>query len=274
MIPKINLNPNSSIPIIGLGTYKNTGRQCYLTVKKAIELGYTHVDTAEYYNNEQWVGKAIKETNREEVFLTSKLWFTNFSYEKTMRSFNESLKKLSTNYLDLYLIHWPQKDKDLEPVLNAFHDLIQEGKIINVGVSNFTINHLKDLLPLAKKTRVRIVMNQVEFHPGLYQRELLDFCEKKEIRLTAYSPLGRGKLLTQPLLVDLGKKYKKTVPQIILNWINSKKVVSIPKARSEEHLKQNLNSLNFELEKNDVELIDALGNNNRFVQPWFNEFDY
>jgi diketogulonate reductase-like aldo/keto reductase len=275
VIPEIKLSDGNSIPVFGLGTYLLQGKKCFEAVKKALDLGYNHIDTAEYYENEHIIGSVLQETvsERKELFITSKVWFTNLSYEDTIKACNASLKKLQTNYLDLYLIHWPKKGIDLNETLRAFKYLNEQGKVRSFGVSNFTINHLNEILPIAEMHGIKITMNQVEFHPGLYQKELLEFCTKNEIKLTAYSPLIRGSIGKYDLINALAEHYNKTSFQIGLKWILQKKVIAIPKASSEKHLLENMQIFDFELKEEDIEKIDALGNADRFVIPAFHEFD-
>ena len=178
---QIELTDGNKIPQLGLGTWKLTGTECTNIVKKALEIGYRHIDTAEMYGNEEEIGEAIKESevSRKDLFITSKIWpERGLDYEGVITSSNNSLEKLKTEYLDLYLLHWPQQHLDYEEIFRALRDLKKEGKIKSIGVSNFTVNHLKDIFSLTEKLGLEIIVNQVEFHPLLYQKELLDFCNQ------------------------------------------------------------------------------------------------
>lgn len=273
-IPKTGGKNNLRIPLIGLGTWQLEGDSCAMAVYDALSLGYTHVDTAEVYGNENEVGDALQKFDRENIFVTSKVWPSeNLDYNKTMESIDGILKRLKTDYIDLCLIHWPKIDTDYEGVFEAFKQSINSGKIKNVGVSNFTINQLKQVIPVAKEKGVDIVINQVEFHPYLYQKELLDFCDENGILITAYSPLARRKALSDRVILDLADKYNKTAAQIILRWELQLGLIVIPKASSVGHLKENLGALEFELEKDDMEKINNIETEERLINPGFANFD-
>jgi len=262
------LSSGDEIPAIGLGTWQLEGEKCRRVVKQAIKVGYRHIDTAEIYGNQKFIGQAIK-GKKEEVFITSKVWFENLHFDDVLNACENSLKELKTDYINLYLIHWPNRSVNIKETMLAMKRLLNDGLIKNVGVSNFTINHLKDAL----KTGIKIVANQVEFHPYLYQKELLDFCKRNKILVIAYSPLGRGNLLKDERIVEIAEKHDKTAAQVCLRWLYEKGVASIPKASSAKRLKENIEIFDFKLEK-DVEKIDRLNRNFRFVNPDFSDFDY
>ncbi|MEK6831071.1 MAG: aldo/keto reductase [Nanoarchaeota archaeon] len=281
-IKKIKLNNKTEIPSMGLGTWQLTGSQCLYAVKKALELGYRHIDTAESYSNETEIVKAIKEffksskILREKLFITSKAWPDKLDYYGVLAACEQSLARLETHYLDLYLLHWPSRNLNYKEIFKAFKILYEKGKIKAFGVSNFTINHLKDAIPICKKLKLPLSVNQVEFHPLLYQKELLDFCNKNNIVITAYCPLARGKISENKLISELASRYKKTPEQISLKWLLEKNIVVIPKSSSEKHLKENLN-LNFSLSKEDINKIDNITEHEgqeRLIVPSFAEFDY
>ena len=275
-IPEIKLNNGKSIPALGLGTWQLKGESCINSVKGAIEMGYTHIDTAEIYGNEEEVGRAIKETGipRAELFITSKKFPFQLTYNSVIKSCEKSLKKLSTDYLDLYLLHWPKRKKNMK-YLEAFKKLLDEGKIKSFGVSNFTIHHLKDIFPTIENLGLKISVNQVEFHPLLYQKELLEFCKEKNIVMTAYSPLARGMVYENDILKEIGIKYNKTPGQISLRWLLQKDIVVIPKASSEKHLTENINVFDFKLKEEDVHRIDNIAERKRFINPpFFGDFNY
>lgn len=268
-IPQVKLNNGVKIPILGLGTWQLTGKTCYDAVKTALSLGYTHIDTAEFYDNHKEIGRAIKEFDRKKLFITSKVWFDNLKYDDVLTACDSTLKDLGTDYLDLYLIHWPNKRIDMKETFDALKKLYDDKKIRSVGVSNFTIAHIEYALKVSK---VPIVTNQVEFHPYLYQKELLEYCKTKNIVITAYSPLAHGKILNDKTLIEIGKKYDKTSSQIAIRWLIEKEMIVIPKASSESHLKDNIEVFDFKLNKEDISKIDSLNKNSRMINPGFAEF--
>lgn len=249
------LNNGVKMPWIGFGTYKADGPSVINSVKEALKVGYGHIDTAAFYKNEDGVGTGIKESKvpREKIFLTSKVWISDEGYEKTLKAFETSIKKLKTDYLDLYLIHWPN------PLHNetwrALEKLYKEGYVRAIGVSNFTAGHLKDLMSNAE---IMPMVNQVEFHPLLVQNDLREFCQKNSIQLEAWSPLMRGKVFEIPLLKELAKKYKKTVSQIVLRWDLQMGVVTIPKSTTPSRIKENTDIFDFEISKDDMAKIQQL----------------
>lgn len=254
------------MPKIGFGTYKLLGETCTNAVRKALFWDYEHIDTAEIYANQKAIGEAIKELPREKIWITSKVWYDNLSYIGVKKACEESLKELNTNYLDLYLIHFPNKNIRMSETFNALNELKATGKIKNIGVSNFTISHLNQALGLGAK----IYTNQVEFHPYCYQKELLDFCKEKNIILTAHTPLARGKVFKDQTLINIGMKYNKNPGQIALRWLLDKGIVVIPKSTKDNHIKDN-RDLNFELSEEDTKIIDNLPQK-RIVKPDFSEF--
>jgi diketogulonate reductase-like aldo/keto reductase len=230
-------------------------------VKSALDIGYRSIDTAAAYKNEEGVGKAIKESGvaREEIFLTSKLWNDDQGYESTLQAFEDSLGRLDVDYLDLYLIHWPVKGK-YKDTWRAFEKLYEDGRIRAIGVSNFHQHHLEDLMTEAK---VKPMVNQIEFHPLLTQKELHGYCKAENIQLEAWSPLAHGKLLDDPTLKEIGEKYGKTPAQVMIRWDLDHEVVTIPKSSNPERIKQNADVFDFQLSKEDMERIDALNRNER-----------
>lgn len=269
---KFKFKNGNEVPALGFGTWKLVGETAVLSTRKALEIGYRHIDTADAYKNHKEVGRAIEESgiDREEIFLTTKVWYTDLKPEDLRKSVNRFLEELETGYIDLLLIHWPNRKIPLEGTLEAMNRLKSEGVIKNIGVSNFTINHIKDVL----KTGVEVVNNQVELHPTFGQFELHKFCEENGILLTAYSPLGRGAELDNPVLKSIASKYKKTLPQVILNWIVARGIIAIPKASSEEHIRENFESLDFELDNEDIEKINKLDRGERLIDNGWSEFDY
>lgn len=272
-IPNIKLNTGYDMPVLGFGTWQLKGEQCKESVRQALELGYNHIDTAEMYGNEEYVGEAIKGIDRSSLFITSKVWPQNLSYDGVKKAFENSVSKLGTDYLDLYLIHWPSKEADYDSVLKSFKELIDEGKIKSFGVSNFTTRLLDDITERAEKAGIKISVNQVEFHPMLYQKKLLDYCKEKGITVTAYSPLGRGSVFGNDALSEIARNHDMNEGQVSLAWLRQRGLIAIPKASSREHIKGNLESLNLELSDDELKKIDELGKDERIVDPGFVDFD-
>jgi diketogulonate reductase-like aldo/keto reductase len=269
MLPTQKLVSGKEIPQLGLGTWQLNGKKCVETVQKALESGYTHIDTAQVYENQREVGKAIAGFERKKLFITSKIWHSDLRSKSVESACNRILQELQTAFVDLLLIHWPNRSVPIRETLEAMNDLIKQKKAKSIGVSNFTIAHLREAL----ETGFSISVNQTEFHPGLYQKELLDFCSQNKIVLTAYSPLGRKSLLNNRVIQSLAKKYEKTPSQICLRWGIQKGVVVIPKASNEQHLKENMQLFDWSLSEEDESVLDSLGNNNRLVNPGFAEFN-
>ena len=268
----IKLSSGYEMPVLGLGTWQLQGQTCKEAVKKAIKLGYNHIDTAWIYENQREIGTALKEikADRSKIFITSKVWRDNLKYQDVLDQCQETLNQLQTNYLDLYLIHWPNKSISIKETFDAFKKLIEEKRGRSIGISNFTIPLIKEAL---RATNTPITVNQVEYHPYLNQEELLKFCKQNNIVITAYSPLARGKVLDDLLLNEIAKAHKKTVSQIALRWLLQKGIIVIPKASSEAHLKENLDIFNFELSREEIELIDSIKKKQRLVNPSFAEFN-
>ena len=256
------LNNGVRMPWLGLGVFQVAeGEEVRNAVRLAIEEGYLSIDTAAGYRNETGVGQAIRESGvpREELFITTKLANSDQGYESTLRAFEESRRKLGVDYIDLYLIHWPGRDKYKE-TWRAFEKLYNEGYIRAIGVSNFQIHHLESL----KETSGIIpAVNQVEFHPLLTQKELLDYCKREGIQLEAWSPIMKGNL-DLPVLQELAAKYGKTPAQIVLRWDLELGVVTIPKSVRRERIAENADIFDFELSEEDIRAIDALNKNHRF----------
>jgi diketogulonate reductase-like aldo/keto reductase len=258
----VTIRGNIEMPWMGFGTYKiKEGTEVVDSVKWAMEAGYRSIDTAALYQNEEGVGKAIKESSisRGDIFLTSKVWNSDQGFDQTISAFNTSLKKLGTDYLDLYLIHWPVVGKYKE-TWHAMENLHKDGKIRAIGVSNFLVHHLQDLMSYAS---VVPAVNQVEFHPYLQQPELQAFCRKNEIRLEAWSPIMKGKVSNIKELIDIGKKYGKTPAQVTLRWEQQKGIVVIPKSVHKERILENADIFDFDLTEEEIKKIDALDKHER-----------
>lgn len=268
----LQLNEESNIPILGFGTWQLEGEQCEKSVSTALETGYRHIDTAEMYQNQKEIAKAVKDSGikREDLFITSKVWRDNLKKEDLINACKKTLEELNTDYLDLYLIHWPNRDIPIEESLESMQELYEENLIRAIGVSNFTINHLKDAL----KTGALITNNQVEFHPSLYQKELLEFSKANGIHLTAYSPIAQGDDLALDTIKQIAEKYNKTESQIALAWLLKKNIIAIPRSSNEKHIRENFLAKDIELTDEDEQKIDDINENKRLINPPFGDFDY
>jgi diketogulonate reductase-like aldo/keto reductase len=255
--PAIELNNGVSIPIIGLGVYQTaSGDETVRAVRDAIEMGYRHIDTAKAYDNERDVGRAVKESGvpREEIFITTKLWNSDHGYDSTKRAFDDSRRQLGMSYIDLYLIHWPVEGLRSES-WRAMVELLERGDSRAIGVSNYTISHLEELLA---SSPVIPAVNQVEFSPFLYQRDLLGFCRDKGIQVEAYSPLTQGKKLKHTTLVALAKKYGKTPAQVLIRWAIEHELVVIPKSARRSRIEENADVFDFNISPDDLSALDGL----------------
>ncbi|HYZ49839.1 MAG TPA: aldo/keto reductase [Nitrososphaeraceae archaeon] len=261
----IRLNNEVEIPRLGLGVYQSPpGRITERAVRYALNIGYRHIDTAYIYGNESDVGKAVLESgiSREEVFITTKLWNTDqVGYDYAIKACKQSLQRLGLTYIDLYLIHWPVRgiNNNSIKIWKAMVHLLQEGKVRAIGVSNFSIDDLKQIL---NDSDILPAVNQVEFHPFLYQKDLLSFCERNGIQLEAYSPLTRGMRLNHPTIVNTAKKYdNKTPAQILIRWSLQHNLVVIPKSILEQRILENSQVFDFELRAEDMKFLDSLNEN-------------
>ncbi len=273
---RVTLNNGAKMPWLGLGVFRvEEGAELVEAVKTAIKQGYRSIDTAAIYENEGGVGEGIIQglqqsgLNREELFVTSKVWNADLSYEGTIRAYEQSLEKLGLEYLDLYLIHWPVEGKYKE-AWRALEYLYEEGRVKSIGVSNFQIHHLEDLL---KDAKVKPVINQVEYHPRLTQKELQAFCEQHQIQLEAWSPLMNGQILEHDLIKELAGAYQKTPAQIVIRWDLQNGVVTIPKSTKAHRLAENADVFDFQLSAEDMEQIDQLNENHR-IGPDPDNFDF
>ncbi|MFE4814237.1 aldo/keto reductase [Peribacillus simplex] len=259
----ITLHNGVKMPQLGFGVFKvKNGNETVGSVKKAIEVGYRAIDTAAIYENEEGVGQAIRECGvpREELFITSKVWNTEQGYETTLQAFDDSLNRLGLEYLDLYLIHWPGKDKYLE-TWRALEKLYKDGKVKSIGVSNFHVHHLENLLA---NSEVKPVVNQIELHPLLTQVEIRDYCAKHEIKVESWSPLGRGNLLEEPTINHIAKKHGRSSAQVLIRWHLQHDLVVIPKSITPSRIEENAEVFDFSLSLNEMNQIDALNKNERF----------
>ncbi|GAA0134516.1 aldo/keto reductase YtbE [Paenibacillus sp. YSY-4.3] len=273
---KTTLHNGVKMPWFGIGVFKvEEGPELVHAVKTAIKHGYRSVDTAAAYENEEGVGLGIREgikeagISREDLFVTSKVWNADLGYESTITAYETSLNKLGLEYLDLYLIHWPVQGK-YKDAWRALETLYKAGRVKAIGVSNFQIHHLEDLM---KDAEIKPMVNQVEYHPRLTQKELQVFCQEHGIQLEAWSPLMQGQLLDHPVLNEIANKYDKSTAQVILRWDLQNGVVTIPKSTKEHRIVENAAVFDFELTAEDMERINELNQNYR-VGPDPDNFDF
>ncbi|MCY9762290.1 aldo/keto reductase [Paenibacillus alvei] len=270
------LHNGVKMPWFGIGVFKvEEGPELVNAVKAAIANGYRSVDTAAIYGNEEGVGQGIREgiqkagISREDLFVTSKVWNADLGYESTIAAYETSLKKLGLEYLDLYLVHWPVEGK-YKDAWKALETLYKEGRVKAIGVSNFQIHHLEELM---KDAEIKPMVNQVEYHPRLTQKDLQSFCQEHGIQLEAWSPLMQGQLLDNEVLTEIARKYNKSVAQVILRWDLQNGVVTIPKSTKEHRIIENSIVFDFELTVEDMKKIDGLNQNHR-VGPDPDNFDF
>lgn len=261
---KIKLNDGNEIPQLGLGVYQSKpGEETKQAVLWALEAGYRHIDSAQYYQNEKSVGEAIRESgiDREEIFVTTKIANDNFGFQKTKDAYKRSLDNLGYDYYDLLLLHWPVAEKRNES-WQALVELKDEKLVKSIGVSNYTIKHLNELFEFSD---TKPVVNQVEFHPFLFQQELLEHCNENSIVLEAYSPLTQGKRLDDPTLASIGNKHNKSVAQVMIRWNIQLGVVTIPKSVNQNRIKENADVFDFELSEDEMSKIASLNENLHFA---------
>lgn len=269
----IRLNNGSEIPVIGLGTYKTKdGGEVARAVQWALEAGYRLIDTAAVYGNEKGAGYAIKKSGvpREEIFVTTKLWNHDQGYDQTLSAIDVSLARLGLDTVDLYLIHWPSASEERSETINkraetwrAMEEIVRSGKAKAIGVSNYCVQHLEEMKEYA---RVLPAVNQVEFHPFLYQKELLDYCANNGAILEAYSPLVKARKMKNDVLERIAHRWGKSVAQILIRWSLQKGCVVIPKSVRKERITENISVFDFELSDEDVRAIDGLHASDR--QAW------
>jgi len=253
----VELSNGVAIPWVGLGVFKSPpGRETEQAVQWALEIGYRHVDTAAYYQNEKDVSRGLKASRvpREKVFITTKVWNSDQGFDQTLKAFDRSRKNLDLDVVDLYLVHWPVRGKFTD-TWKAMEKLLADGKVRAIGVSNFLVHHIEELM---KSSSVRPVVNQVEFHPFLVQKELLDFDAKTGIRHQAWSPLTRGRRLDDPVITEIARKHGRTPAQVVLRWDLQLGVVTIPKSVHRERILENSLLFDFQLDAHDMARITGL----------------
>lgn len=278
-LKKIKLLSGEFIPEIGYGTYLEKGVDCYNGVLEALKAGYRHIDTAAFYGNEEEVGKAIRVSNvpREEIFVTTKVWNTDRGYEKAKKSLEESLERLGLDYVDLLLIHWPANERQFPGKSNeinldtwkAFIELYKEGKAKSIGVSNFYLHHLKNLI---NNSEITPMVDQIELHPGYMHEELLEFLKSHQIICEAWSPLGRGNLLTNQTVINLANKYNKSTAQILIKFILQIGAIPLVKSKNKLRIKENLDINDFEMSSEDLDILKRIDTGISYKNPDFIDF--
>lgn len=263
---RLPLSNGTSIPCLGFGTWKTPEEDAQRSVTEALRAGYRHIDTAAAYGNERGVGKAIAQSGlrREDIFLTSKLWNPYQGYQSTLDAFARTMDDLQTEYLDLYLIHWPHdrkyfdnwEEKNLE-TWHAFEELYQAGSIKAIGVSNFRPRHLKNIMEHAE---IMPMVDQVEIHPGMPQEEIIAFCREHNMLVEGWSPLSTGRIFSVPEMQQLAEKYGKSIAQICLRWSVQRGVVPLPKSVTPARILENSQVFDFALEEPDIQYINQLTN--------------
>lgn len=252
------LNNGVEIPAVAFGTYKAADGKSADVIRTAIEAGYRYFDTASFYGTETYLAEAVRESgiSRDEIFIASKLWKTEMGYDNVKKAFGRTLENLETDYLDLYLIHWPlpepgykewkQLDKE---TWRAMEELYQEGKIRAIGLSNFLPHHIENIL---EDCTVRPAVDQIEYHPGYSQEAAVQYCKERDILVQAWSPIGRQRVLTEPLVQELAEKYGVSPARICLKFAVQRGIIPLPKSSSMERMKENLDLYSFELEQEDI----------------------
>lgn len=266
-VPMLTLNNGVKMPQLGLGVWQASDDEAEFAVGAALRAGYRLIDTAAIYGNETGVGRAIAASGipRDELFITTKLWNEDQGYDSTLEAFEESLKKLGLDYVDLYLIHWPTPSRGLyNDTWRAFEKLYDDGRIKAIGVSNFPIEQLEDLIG---KNKVVPAVNQIELHPDFQQRELRAYCDQHDIKVESWSPIGGstavGSLLQDDTIVAIAKKHGKTPAQVTIRWHIQSGLIVIPKSVHEVRIVENFNVFDFELDDDDMKQIDQLDGDNR-----------
>ncbi|MDE0322502.1 MAG: aldo/keto reductase [Candidatus Poribacteria bacterium] len=253
----IKLASGHETPIFGLGTWQLKGRQCERIVKEAIALGYTHIDTAWMYQNQREIGKALRDTDidREEVFLTTKIWHTHLKYAEVLAQFEECLSDLQMDYVDLLLIHHPSGSVPVAETFDAFQKLYDAGQVKSIGISNFSIAQVEEACEVSE---LPICTNQVEYHVRRNRSDLRDYCHARDIVMTAHRPLAVGNLANDAVLRSIGEAHGKTAAQVALRWLVQQGIITIPKSGSVPHLRENLDVFEWQLTDEEMQTLDTV----------------
>ncbi len=254
-IPTTTLSSGDELPMAGIGTWRLSGDTVRESVRAGLDAGYGHVDTAEGYKNEREIGDALAEYDRDDFFLTSKVLPKNLSYESVIRSCEASLERLGTDYLDMYLVHWPNPAISLRETLDAMETLHDRGMIRNVGVSNFTTYQLSAARHISD---VPIAVNQIEYHPWCTQDEVVEYCRETDTVIEAAAPLARTEIFADETIQEVADKYDRSPPQIVLKWSVENDVVVLPRSSSPDHVRANLDLFDWTLDDEDHARIDAI----------------
>ncbi len=254
MCTSLILNNGVEIPALGFGTYQIRGQVVEKVISWALEAGYRHIDTAMAYSNEKRIGAALRESDvlRENLFITTKLWNKDHGYENALRAIDTSLNKLGLDYVDLYLIHWPIEG--FTETWTAMEEILVSGKARAIGVSNFMIHHIEELLAVTKTVPT---VNQIECTPYLYNRDILEYCDKHGIKISASSPLTRGTKLDDSKLVQIANSHEKTTAQVLIRWGLQHGLIEIPKSRSKDRIIENFQVFDFTLSEEDMRELDS-----------------
>lgn len=261
--PKIEFNDGKTIPQIGLGVWQTPNEEAAPAVRKALEVGYRHVDTAAIYENEEGVGEGIRQSGvaRGDIFLTTKLWNDRQSHDAALKAFDESLKRLGTDYVDLYLIHWPSPHRGTYvEAWKALVELKKQGRARSIGVSNFAEEHLERIIGETGETPV---LNQIELHPDFQQKALRAVHERLGLRTQSWSPLGQGKLLSNPDIAKVAQRLGKSPAQVIIRWHLDNGLIVIPKSVTPSRIEENFKVFDFTLDADAKAVLDALDGDNR-----------
>jgi 2,5-diketo-D-gluconate reductase A len=265
--PQIRFHDGHSIPQVGLGVWQTPNDVAVTAVEAALSAGYRHIDTAAAYRNEDGVGRGIRNSgvDRREIYITTKLWNEDQGFDSTLRAFDRSLKQLGTDYIDLYLIHWPSPCRNLYlESWKAFLRIKEEGRVRSIGVSNFNAEHLERIIG---ETGAVPVINQVELHPDFQQKALRAVHEKHDIRTESWSPLGQGHLLTHPVIGEIARRTGRTPAQVIIRWHMQNGLVVIPKSVTPSRIAENFQVFDFTLDEADLKALDALDANANRIGP-------
>ncbi len=253
----MRLLSGNEMPVVGLGTWPLKGDQCKKVLKEALGLGYTHIDTAWIYDNHREIGEYLQDTqvSRGDLFITSKIGKDYVSYDDTMVQIDEILTDLQMDYVDLLLIHWPSDSVPMEETFRAFNEIHAAGKALSVGVSNFSVDQMEQANALSNAP---VCVNQIKYHPSHEQREVLHWCQQRDTIVTAYSPLGKDRILDDPILGEIAGNHEKTAAHVCLKWLRQLGMIVIPKASSREHLEANLEVFDWNLSEEEMSRISAM----------------